>query len=65
MFLGFQFIEYEYYASFDIDNIYGTVFYMLTLLHGAHVFVGVFLLLVCFSLFMGIPYDENTGRDEN
>ena len=51
MFLIFQFCEYEFYADFRLDNIYGTVFYSLTLLHGFHVYVGLFSLTMCFSYF--------------
>lgn len=47
MFLGFQYCEYKFYATFDLTNIYGTVFYLLTSLHGLHVYVGLFSLSVC------------------
>jgi len=51
MFLGVQYIEYKFFATFGIANIYGTVFYMLTLLHGFHVYMGLFFLLCCLSYF--------------
>ena len=36
-------------ASFTIsDSVYGSVFYMLTGLHGSHVFNGVIFLIICF-----------------
>lgn len=41
---------YEYaHASFTMDqNIYGSVFYMLTGFHGAHVIIGTIFLIVCY-----------------
>jgi len=51
MFLGIQYIEYKFFATFGIANIYGTVFYMLTLLHGFHVYMGLFFLLCCLAYF--------------
>jgi cytochrome c oxidase subunit 3 len=53
----FTFIQhYEYvHAGFDIsDSIYGSTFYALTGLHGLHVLIGSFFLLVC--LFRQIKY---------
>jgi heme/copper-type cytochrome/quinol oxidase subunit 3 len=58
LFLTFQFCEYEYYATFDVDNIYGTVFYSLTLLHGFHVYVGIFSLTLCFSYFNSFQFNK-------
>ncbi len=49
--LGFIYLQYtEYlYCSYQIsDSIYGTVFYMLTGLHGLHVIAGVSFLIVCY-----------------
>lgn len=46
-FTGLQLHEYIH-APFDIsDGIYGSVFYMLTGLHGSHVLVGTIFILVC------------------
>lgn len=41
---------YEYYeAGFSFsDGVYASSFYMLTGLHGCHVFVGVSFLIICF-----------------
>lgn len=47
IFTAFQAYEYVS-ASFTIsDSVYGSTFYMLTGLHGAHVFVGTVFLAVC------------------
>lgn len=53
IFMGFLFLSlqlYEYYeAPFEFsDSVYACSFYMLTGLHGFHVFVGVVFLTVCF-----------------
>jgi len=53
---GFLFLilqRYEYiHALFDIsDSIYASTFYMLTGLHGFHVFFGLFFLIIRFSRF--------------
>lgn len=58
MFLGFQYIEYKYYANFDLTNIYGTVFYMLTSLHGLHVYVGLFSLITCYAYFRSFEFNK-------
>lgn len=43
-----QYYEYNE-ALFNIsDGVYGSVFYMTTGLHGSHVLIGTFFLLVCF-----------------
>lgn len=48
MFILLQGSEY-FGAPFGIsDGIYGSVFYMLTGLHGCHVIVGLVFLSVCF-----------------
>jgi len=47
-FIYLQLFEYNG-SSFNItDSVYGSTFYMLTGLHGMHVFVGVAFLIVCF-----------------
>jgi heme/copper-type cytochrome/quinol oxidase subunit 3 len=46
LFTGFQVYEYRN-AGFNInDGIYGSTFYMLTGLHGAHVIIGTLFLTV-------------------
>lgn len=46
-FTGLQICEY-FDANFDIsDGIYGSVFFMLTGLHGFHVIVGTFFISIC------------------
>lgn len=48
IFIYCQYFEYTH-ASFDItDGIYGSIFYTLTGLHGAHVIIGVILLIFVF-----------------
>ena len=59
LFLGFQYCEYKYYATFGLDNIYGTVFYLLTSLHGAHVYVGLSLLLICYSFLTNFDFSKS------
>jgi len=41
MFLGFQINEYIWYSSFSLSTAFGSVFYLLTALHGLHVYVGI------------------------
>ena len=53
IFLGLIFIilqSIEYYeADYSIiDGVYGSVFYMLTGLHGSHVIIGIIFLIICF-----------------
>jgi heme/copper-type cytochrome/quinol oxidase subunit 3 len=53
IFLGITFIilqSIEYYeADYSIvDGVYGSVFYMLTGLHGSHVIIGIIFLIICF-----------------
>lgn len=51
LFIGQQFKEYIY-APFAIsDGIYGSVFYMITGLHGFHVIVGTIFIFVCLLRF--------------
>jgi heme/copper-type cytochrome/quinol oxidase subunit 3 len=57
IFLGFFFVVlqgFEYYeTSFHFfDSVYACSFFMLTGLHGFHVIVGAFFLLVCFFRFL-------------
>lgn len=47
LFLCFQFIEYMGAPYGIADSVYGSTFYMLTGLHGMHVFVGTVFLIVC------------------
>jgi len=57
LFLGLLFLIlqiFEYYESIYSfqDSTYGCAFYMLTGLHGMHVFVGVTFLFICFIRFL-------------
>lgn len=48
IFLVCQAIEYKYGVTFSWkDNIYGTIFYVTTGFHGAHVIIGVLFLIFC------------------
>jgi heme/copper-type cytochrome/quinol oxidase subunit 3 len=59
VFTGCQFYEYIN-APFAIsDGVFGSVFYMITGLHGAHVIIGTLFLLVCFFRFLSQHYDAN------
>jgi len=56
IFLGILFIISQINEYFEIayninDSVYASVFFMLTGLHGMHVFVGVFFLYVCLERF--------------
>jgi cytochrome c oxidase subunit 3 len=56
IFLGVLFIISQINEYFEIaytinDSVYASAFYMLTGLHGLHVFVGVFFLYVCLERF--------------
>jgi heme/copper-type cytochrome/quinol oxidase subunit 3 len=54
LFTGFQVYEYRN-ADFNInDGVYGSTFYMLTGLHGAHVIIGT--LFLCVSLYRVIQH---------
>lgn len=58
-FLCLQMIEY-YEAPFDFsDSVYGCTFYMLTGLHGCHVFAGAFFLLICLVRLLKRHYLRN------
>jgi cytochrome c oxidase subunit 3 len=51
-FTGLQCEEY-YFAPFAIsDGIFGSVFYMITGLHGTHVIIGTIFIFVCFLRFL-------------
>jgi cytochrome c oxidase subunit 3 len=59
IFLISQINEY-YEISFNInDSVYSSVFFMLTGLHGLHVFVGVFFLYVCLERFCNQDFTTN------
>jgi cytochrome c oxidase subunit 3 len=63
IFLGFiftlaQLLEY-FHTSFDIsDGVYGSVFFMLTGLHGAHVIIGTVMLFVSLCRFVLIHFSS-------
>ena len=59
LFLGFQYVEYKYYATFEISNAYGSAFYMLTCLHGLHVYVGLIALATCYSFLLTLPANKS------
>ena len=50
-FIAIQYTEYVYNCYTIADSVYGTVFYMLTGLHGLHVIAGVTFLIVCLIRF--------------
>ena len=48
IFLYIQFNEF-YYAPFAInDGIYGSIFFMITGLHGFHVIIGTIFIFICY-----------------
>jgi cytochrome c oxidase subunit 3 len=52
LFLVLQVMEYyESTYSFN-DSVYGCTFYMLTGLHGMHVFVGVTFIFICLKRYL-------------
>jgi heme/copper-type cytochrome/quinol oxidase subunit 3 len=51
MFLGFQINEYIWYSSFHLSTAFGSVFYLLTALHGLHVYIGILSFSVSYILF--------------
>lgn len=54
-----QFREYLH-ASFSIsDGVYGSVFYLLTGLHGCHVMVGLLFLFFCYVRFFFCHFTTN------
>jgi heme/copper-type cytochrome/quinol oxidase subunit 3 len=56
LFICLQLSEY-FNSVFNIsDSIYGTVFFMLTGLHGFHVFVGSVFIIVCFFRFINLHF---------
>jgi hypothetical protein len=69
IFLGSIFIYCQYHeykhASFDMtDGIYGSIFYSLTGLHGAHVIIGVCLLIVVFIRFINGDFNYTFSAHE-
>jgi heme/copper-type cytochrome/quinol oxidase subunit 3 len=59
LFLILQIMEYyESTYSFN-DSVYGCTFYMLTGLHGMHVFVGVTFLFICFKRYLYKHFTTN------
>jgi len=55
----FTLLQFEEYvnAPFAIsDGIYGSVFYMITGLHGVHVIVGTIFIMVCYGRFMNFHF---------
>jgi len=58
----FTFIQgYEYnVAPFSInDGIFGSLFFMLTGFHGAHVLIGTIFLIVCFYRHLNYQFTTN------
>jgi heme/copper-type cytochrome/quinol oxidase subunit 3 len=54
LFLSLQVSEYTAHATFALGNLYGSIFYFTTGLHGMHVFVGTLALFATFvRLFRG------------
>src|ERR1700753_115392 len=50
-FIYFQLYEFFHYGLSINDGIYGSLFFMLVGLHGAHVIVAVIFLVVCYLRF--------------
>jgi len=48
LFLICQIIEYTSHATFSLGNLYGSIFFFTTGLHGMHVFVGLVALILTF-----------------
>jgi heme/copper-type cytochrome/quinol oxidase subunit 3 len=49
-FLACQFFEYKYVVKFSwINDIYGSIFFVLTGFHGLHVTIGTLFLLFCYT----------------
>jgi hypothetical protein len=64
IFIYCQYHEYKH-ASFDItDGIYGSIFYSLTGLHGAHVIIGVCLLIVVLIRFINGDFNYTFSAHE-
>lgn len=59
LFLILQLAEYKLHTTFGLDNIYGTVFYTTTGLHGIHVFLGVTLLVISLLRFYFLNFIKN------
>jgi len=60
-FLIVQLVEYGE-APFSLgDGVFGTTFFMLTGLHGLHVFVGVVMLSLCFFRFYSFSPERHVG----
>ena len=62
IFTHIQFIEF-YLAKFTIaDSCYGSVFYMLTGLHGFHVVIGIIFLTVAFFRLIFNYFNNHDGN---
>ncbi|MFO1129963.1 MAG: cytochrome c oxidase subunit 3 [Rickettsiales bacterium] len=48
IFLIFQYLEYNFLNFKMQDNVNFSIFYLITGFHGAHVFIGIIFLLICY-----------------
>ncbi len=63
IFMGFQFYEFRLFAMEGLTprtNLFGTTFFILTGLHGAHVTIGIFWLI-----FLGYAHIKGALRSDN
>lgn len=64
IFLVCQAIEYKYGVTFSWkDNIYGTIFFVTTGFHGAHVIIGVLFLIFCLVREVVVEFFNFFGRN--
>lgn len=62
IFLLYQFYEFLNSAFSINDGIYGSCFFMITGLHGFHVFIGALFILFCFLRYRFFPKHTSTAK---